>query len=622
MKKPTIHSHMRGELKDKALFEQAKQYAFAYIEEVSHRAVFPAAKAVEDLNRFDEPLPESSHSGADTLEMLNAYGAPATVAQTGGRYFGFVNGGVVPTALAARWMADAWDQNPALYVISPVVGKLEQVCENWLRELLELPAGTVAGYVSGSSTATLCGLAAARYELLKRLGWDVNAQGLFGAPPIRVIVSEQAHGSVFKALALLGLGRDRIERVPADDQGRIDASRIPDLDAGSLLILQAGNVNTGAFDAFAEICAPAKKNGAWVHVDGAFGLWVKASQARKALVQDVELADSWSVDGHKTLNTPYDCGIVLCRQRDSLVAAMQASGTYIQYSDNRDGMMHVPEMSRRARAVDLWATIKYLGRRGIEELIDGMCDRAAQFAEQLAAHDFRILNDLVFNQVLVAGDTPSQTRATLANIQASGVCWCGGTEWNNKPAIRISVSSWATTPDDVDRSVKAFCDARSKAMSDTGVSPSAIDAGQEQPLRAKGLKYDQVEEAFIFLSMTAQYENYAYLDNETGEAFYVSEYGDSYELPEDLEENDKYIEVPHKNELDLGRNLVFDFVASHLPDEFDRVRDIFRRRGAYRKYKDLLDSRGKLQAWYDFEQRATEAALREWCRDNGIALTD
>lgn len=456
---------MRSERDSKALLDQARQYALEYIDGIEKRAVYPDENAIQNLHRFDEPLPECSQSGAVTLEMLNAYGAPATVAQTGGRYFGFVNGGVVPTALAARWMADAWDQNPALYVISPVVGKLEQVCEHWLRELLELPDGTVAGFVSGSSTATLCGLAAARYELLKRLDWDVNAHGLFNAPPIRVIVSEQAHSSVFKALALLGLGRDRIERVPADGQGRIDASRIPVLDGRCLLILQAGNVNTGAFDAFEEICDPAKKNDAWVHVDGAFGLWVKASQARKALAQGVERADSWSVDGHKTLNTPYDCGIVLCRQPDSLVAAMQASGAYIQYSEHRDGMMHVPEMSRRARAVDLWATLRYLGRNGVAELIDGMCERAAQFAERLAAHRFCILNAVVFNQVLVAADTPEQTLEILANIQASGVCWCGGTQWNNEPAIRISVSSWATTLEDVDRSVDAFVDARSKVMS-------------------------------------------------------------------------------------------------------------------------------------------------------------
>ena len=370
---------------------------------------------------------------------------------------------MIQAALAARWLADAWDQNPALYVISPVAGQLEQVCERWLRELLALPGETVAGLVSGSSTATFCGLAAARYQILRRQGWDVNARGLFGAPPVRVVVSEQAHSSVFKALALLGLGKDRVEAVPADDQGRIVADRIPALDNRCILLLQAGNVNTGAFDAFDAICPSARGTGAWIHVDGAFGLWAGASDTKKALVRGMEMADSWSADGHKTLNTPYDCGIVLCRHGGALTAAMQASGDYIQTSDRRDGMMTVPEMSRRARAVDLWAALKYLGRTGVGALVDTMCLRAEQFARGLAGEGFRILNDVVFNQVLVACDTPEQTRKTLSRIQEGGICWCGGTLWNDDPAIRISVSSWRTTEEDVEESVNAFIRARSSA---------------------------------------------------------------------------------------------------------------------------------------------------------------
>ena len=461
MTSQSVHQRMRRQLREKKLFGQASRYAFSYMDQVPDRAVFPDAEAIANLDRFDEPLPEQTLSGEAVLSLLNDHGGPATVAQTGGRYFGFVNGGVIPTALAARWLADTWDQNPALYVISPIVGKLEQVCEGWLRQLLALPEGTAAGYVSGSSTATLCGLAAARYEVLKRLDWDVNANGLFGAPPIRVIVSDQAHSSVFKSLALLGLGKDRIERVPADDQGRIEEAKIPGLDERCILVLQAGNVNTGAFDDFEPICHRAAASNAWVHVDGAFGLWAGASASRKHLVAGMEKADSWSADGHKTLNTPYDCGIVLCRHRDSLVAAMQASGDYIQYSDHRDAMMYVPEMSRRARAVDLWATLKYLGRDGVGALIDGLCDRATEFAGQLAGHQFRILNEVVFNQVLVACHTPDQTRETLSRIQAGGECWCGGTLWNDEPAIRVSVSSWQTTCEDVTRSVEAFARAKS-----------------------------------------------------------------------------------------------------------------------------------------------------------------
>ncbi|MEE8440852.1 MAG: pyridoxal-dependent decarboxylase [Spirochaetia bacterium] len=456
----SIQDQMRSEIADKGLFEQAKASAFSYMDDVAARRVYPDTQAIRDLDRFEEPLPEGPQPGSEILNRLHSYGAPATVAQTGGRYFGFVNGGIIPTALAARWISDTWDQNPALYVISPIVSKLEQVVESWLRELLGLPAETVAGYLGGSSLATFSGLAAARYHILTRLGWDVNSRGLFGAPEVRVVVSEQAHGAVFKALALLGLGKDRIERVPADAQGRIIAAAIPQLDSRTILVLQAGNVNTGAFDAFEEICMEATRAKAWVHVDGAFGLWAAASNGRRYLTRGIERADSWALDAHKTLNSPYDCGIVLCRHPDSLVAAMQARGDYIHYSEQRDGMLFVPDMSRRARAVELWATLRYLGKSGAEQLVDGLCERATQFAEGLSHEGFRVLNDVVFNQVLVACGTPARTQATLAQIQDGGVCWCGGTVWAGEPAIRVSVSSWATTAEDVDLCVGEFVKAR------------------------------------------------------------------------------------------------------------------------------------------------------------------
>lgn len=459
-----LHALMRTELAEKALFEQVTSYAYDYMDGISERAVYPTAEAIQNLAHFDEPVPEVSQSGADVLRLLHQFGSPATTAQTGARYFGFVNGNVVPTALAARWLADTWDQNTALYVMSPIVAQLERVCEQWVVDLLALPAGTAMGIVGGTSTATMCGLAAARYELLKRQGWDVNANGLFGAPSLRVVVSEQAHGTVLKALALLGLGQNRIERVPADEQGRLNPADLPTLDAHTLLILQAGHVSTGSFDAFAELCDKAKQAGAWVHIDGAFGLWAAVSPTRKQLTAGIANADSWSVDGHKTLNTPYDCGLILCKERNTLVAAMQASGEYIQYSQQRDGMMYVPDMSRRARAVGLWATLRYLGREGIAELIDGLCERAAQFGSQLQAVGFHVLNDVVFNQVLVRCDTPTQTESTLLHIQQSGECWCGGTMWNGEPAIRISVCSWATTEEDVNRSVQAFIEARENAL--------------------------------------------------------------------------------------------------------------------------------------------------------------
>ena len=456
----SIHDRMRDELLGKEIFHQAQAYAFDYMDSVSQRAVFPEDQALERLVLFDEPLPELPQSGEEILRQLHEVGSPATVAQTGGRYFGFVNGSVVPTALAARWLSDTWDQNAGLYIISPIASKLERICQQWLTGLFNLPRGTVAGLVGGTSVATFCGLAAARFTLLNRLGWDVNAHGLFSAPRFRVVISQQAHGTVFKALALLGIGRDLLEIVPADAQGRMDVSQMPALDSRTLLILQAGNVNTGAFDSFEEIGRLANKAEAWVHVDGAFGLWAAASKRTSYLTRGIELADSWSVDGHKTLNTPYDCGVILCRHPKALVSAMQATGSYIQFSDQHDGMLYGPDMSRRARSVELWATLKYLGRSGVEQLIDGLCARAEQFASGLKENGFQLLNETVFNQVLVACETAAQTETTLRRLQRSGVCWCGGTTWRGEPAIRISVCSWATTEDDIAASIDAFVRAR------------------------------------------------------------------------------------------------------------------------------------------------------------------
>ena len=329
-------------------------------------------------------------------------------------------------------------------------------------ELFGLPKETVAGLGGGTSAATLCGLAAGRNMLLSRAGWDVNKQGLFGAPEIRVVLGRQAHATVFKALALAGLGNERVERVPVDAQGRMIAAEVPPLDDRTMVIVQAGNVNSGSFDPIDEICDQARKANAWVHVDGAFGLWAAGSAAKRHLVRGIERADSWSVDAHKTLNAPYDCGIILCRDRRALVDAMQATGSYIQYGERRDGMLTTPDMSRRARAVTLWATLKALGRGGVGELVDTLCERAVQFAERLRAEKFNVLNEVVFNQVLVACDKPDETKTTLERIQQSGECWCGPTVWNDAPAIRISVCSWATTKEDVERSVRAFVEARGK----------------------------------------------------------------------------------------------------------------------------------------------------------------
>ena len=461
-----LQKKMFHEMEQKDIFRQSQKYAFDYADNVLERNVYPTPDAIANLDMFVEKLPEFTGNAAEILEQLNKYGTPASVAQTGGRYFGFVNGGVIPASLAARWLTDFWDQNTALNVMSPITSKLEEVSESWLRELLGLSEKVVAGFVSGSSLAIFCGLAAARYRIFQKNNWDINKKGFYGAPKVRVVAGRQAHGTVVKAIALLGFGIDNIEWVETDTQGRIIPSEIPELDESTILILQAGNVSSGSFDAFDEICEKADKAHAWVHIDGAFGLWAAASSRLNHLTKGMEKANSFSVDGHKTLNTPYDSGIVLCSDKEALTHALHASGSYIAYSENRDGMLYTPEMSRRARAVELWAALKYLGKEGVDELVFGLHQRALQIGQELKSENFQILNDVVFNQVLVACDSDKITDLTMRHIQKSGECWVGGASWDGKAVIRISICSWATTEDDITRSVSAFVAARNKAVYD------------------------------------------------------------------------------------------------------------------------------------------------------------
>lgn len=458
-----LQQRMFLELEEKRIFDAARDAAFAYADGVRGRDVYPDTEALAGLRVFDEALPDGPGDALEILRQLDASGSPATVAQTGGRYFGFVNGGALPATLAVRWLTDFWDQNTPVYVTSPIAGHLESVTEAWLRELFGLPAESVAGFVSGTSLSILCALAAARQRAFAKLGWDIGRQGFAGAPRLRLVAGRGAHGTVGKAIALLGFGTDQIEWVDSDAQGRIDASRVPELDPTTILILQAGNVNSGSFDDFDTLCRRAREADAWVHIDGAFGLWAAGCRRLAHLTRGIERADSWSFDGHKTLNTPYDSGVVMCRDRDALAQALHAAGSYIVYSDARDGMLYTPEMSRRARVFELWAALKYLGRSGVDQLIDGLQRRAEQFAGGLQREGFEILNDVVFNQVLAACATDAETEATLAALQDSGECWAGGTRWRQRAAIRISVCSWATTADDVDRSVRAFAAARRQA---------------------------------------------------------------------------------------------------------------------------------------------------------------
>lgn len=448
---------MKLQLQSKELFERARINAFKYMDNIEDMRVFPDQKSLDKLEHFDEPLQAKSADPFKVLQSLQHFGSPATTAQTGGRYFGFVDGGAVPVSLAAKWMSDVWDQCGGLYVISPINGKLEMVCEAWLKQVLGLPDSTVAGFVSGTSMANLSALCAARYHLLKKLDWDLNANGMYGAPPIRILAHEQVHASVKKTLAILGFGSQNIEWLPSDDQGRLELDSLPKMDNSCLVLLQAGNANTGAFDNIDWVCDQANAAGAWVHVDGAFGLWAAACKELRHLTKGLDKADSWAVDGHKTLNTPYDSGIVLCKHPDSLITALQANGEYIIYSD-RDPMLYGPEMSKRSRAIELWATMKYLGTQGIDDMVMGFHKHALRLASNLEQLGYRVLNDVVFNQVLIDCDDPDKTEAAVAYIQASGKAWLGGTTWKGYPAIRISICSWMTTDEDIDILIDLFAD--------------------------------------------------------------------------------------------------------------------------------------------------------------------
>ncbi|RLQ94533.1 pyridoxal phosphate-dependent decarboxylase family protein [Falsibacillus albus] len=448
-----ILKSIRSEKLDDTL-SLAREFSLQYMNEIHDRNVYPQAEDIQNLDYFHEDLADQPEKTEAILEILNRYGSAGTVAQTGGRYFGFVNGGILPASLGAKWLGDTWDQNAALYVISPVASKLEVVCEKWTKDVLNLPAETGIGFVGGSSTATLCGLTAGRNYLLNNLGYDASKQGLFNAPEINVVVGEAAHSTVFKALSIIGLGGERVIRVPCDDQGRMKVDELPEIDHKTLIILQAGNVNTGAFDDFESICSLANEKKAWVHVDGAFGLWALASSKMEHATKGLQLADSWSTDGHKTLNAPYDNGLILCRHKDVLVEAMHMTGSYIIYSEHRDGMLFTPEMSRRARSIELWATFKSLGKRGVAELVDELHEKAKYFADIVSNEGLDVLNDVVFNQVLIHFRDDIKTEELIKRVQTSGVFWAGGASWLGKKVMRISVCSYKTSYEDIEISAK------------------------------------------------------------------------------------------------------------------------------------------------------------------------
>jgi glutamate/tyrosine decarboxylase-like PLP-dependent enzyme len=438
------------------LLKSAAERASSYLAGLDERSVLPTPEALVRLAELEGPLPDGPADPTTILAQLDDIGSPATVASAGGRYFGFVTGGSLPAALAANWLAGAWDQNGALAVMSPLVTTLEEVALRWLLEILSLPAGAGGGFVTGATMANFTALAAARHALLQRQGWDVETQGLFGAPPLTVVVGDEVHVSLLKALSLLGLGRDRVQRVPTDGQGRMRAEALPELTGSTIVCIQAGNVNTGAFDPAREICAAAHEARAWVHTDGAFGLWIAAAPERAHLAAGLAEADSWALDAHKWLNVPYDSGIAICRNPDHLRGAMSASAAYLVETGQREPYHFTPEMSRRARGIEIWTALRSLGRSGVADLIERTCRYATRFAEGLRAGGHQILNEVVANQVLVSFGDAEITRRVISAVQADGTCWAGGTVWQGHTAMRISVSSWATTEADVKRSLDAI----------------------------------------------------------------------------------------------------------------------------------------------------------------------
>ncbi len=439
--------------------ELSSDMASAYLETIWQRDVAASERACADLSGFDGEMPVAPSDSSDTLHVLDKLGSPATTATTGGRFFGLVAGGTLPAALGARVLTSAWDQAVFSDVTSPVGVKLEQVASKWLLDVLGLPAHCSVGFVTGATMANFTCLAGARHAILEKQGWDVQKQGLWGAPPVRVIAGQQAHVTILKALTMLGIGTDLIEWVACDDQGRMDVSKMPVPDENTIVLAQSGNVNSGASDPIADIVAQA--NGAWVHVDGAFGLWAAASDATRDQLAGYDGADSWVVDGHKWLNTPYDCGLAICKHPTAIHAAMATQAPYLKVGGEAAPKDMVPEFSRAARGAEIWAALHSLGREGLSDLLDRTCRHARMLADGLRDQGFEILNDVVLNQVVAAVPFADGWSGKMAaDVQSSGEAWFGPTHWQGREAVRFSVSSWATTEDDIAQTLNAVAKAK------------------------------------------------------------------------------------------------------------------------------------------------------------------
>ncbi|HXF98310.1 MAG TPA: aminotransferase class V-fold PLP-dependent enzyme [Gaiellaceae bacterium] len=448
---------------ERELLRRTAEIAAGFLESLEERPVFPPASVADLRAALGGPLPDGPGDALRVVEELAAQGERGVVGSPGGRYFGFVIGGALPAALAADWLVSTWDQNAGLAVCGPAAAVAEEVAGEWLRELFGLPATASFAFVTGCQMAHATCLAAARHAVLDRVGWDVERRGLQGAPPIRVLAGAQRHVTVDRALRLLGLGTASIREVAADDQGRMRpealARALAEDEGPAIVCAQVGEVNTGSIDPLPEIVQAARAAGAWVHVDGAFGLWAAASPALRGRVAGVERADSWATDAHKWLNAPYDCGMALVAHPEPHRAAMGVQAAYLVQDPAaaRDQMDWTPEFSRRARGVVVYAALRALGRRGVAELVEAAHARARALAAGVARlPGCELLNEVVLNQVLFRFADDDTTRRVLADVQASGEAWMSGTVWQGRPAIRLSVSNWRTSERDVERTLAAF----------------------------------------------------------------------------------------------------------------------------------------------------------------------
>ncbi len=446
----------------RAAMRRAAELGLEFLDGLDERHAGPRTDATSLGQLIGGPLPEHGSDPVTVVEELAATVDPGLVASAGPRYFGFVIGGALPASAAADWLTTAWGQNGALHALSPAAAATEQVAGAWMLELLGLPRDASFGLPTGAGLGNAIGLAAGRHAVLKRAGWDVEAQGLFDAPPITVVIGDEAHATVLSALQYLGLGRERVTRIPTDEQGRMrgNAARqaIAAVQGPLLVVAQAGNVNTGAFDPFPELADAVHAHpNAWMHVDGAFGLWAAVSPSLRHLVEGVERADSWSTDAHKWLNVGYDCGFVATRDPQAHRAAMAVGASYLMASEHRENWEWTLDSSRRARGFPLYAAIRSLGREGVQALVERCCALAVRIADRLRGTDgVQILNDVVLNQVLVRFGDDERTRAVIAAVQADGTAWMGGTTWHGVAAMRISVSNWSTTETDADRTADAI----------------------------------------------------------------------------------------------------------------------------------------------------------------------